>query len=76
MKRSANGCWTSSFSLFSHPTKRLVTSFLLVEIKRHEHLMRMNHYFAENVRKEREARLRLQLEALNSYSQKMNTSIL
>ena len=29
--------------------------------------MTMNHYFAENVRKAREARLKLQFEALNSW---------
>jgi hypothetical protein len=39
----------------------------LVEIERHENLMTMNHYFAEDVRKAREARLKLQLEALNSW---------
>jgi hypothetical protein len=39
----------------------------LVEIERHGNLMTTNHYFAENVRKAREARLKLQLEALNSW---------
>lgn len=40
----------------------------LVEVERHGNLMTMNHYFAENVRKSREARLKLQFEALNSWS--------
>jgi hypothetical protein len=47
--------------------KALQQASFLVEIERHGNLMTMNHYFAENVRKAREARLKLQLEALNSW---------
>lgn len=39
----------------------------LVEIERHGNLMTMNHYFAENVRKAREARLKIRFEALKSW---------
>jgi hypothetical protein len=42
------------------------TSFL-IEVERHGNLMTMNHYFAENVRKAREERLKLRLETLNSW---------
>lgn len=34
--------------------------------------MTVNHYFAENVRKAREARLRLQIEALKSWQTECN----
>jgi hypothetical protein len=47
--------------------KALQQASFLVEIERHGNLMTMNHYFAENVRKAREARLKLQFEALNSW---------
>ncbi|KAH8587504.1 hypothetical protein B0O99DRAFT_694386 [Bisporella sp. PMI_857] len=47
--------------------KALEQASFLVEIERHGNLMTMNHYFAEHVRKAREARLKLQLEALNSW---------
>jgi Dynamin central region len=47
--------------------KALQQVSFLVEIERHGNLMTMNHYFAENVRKAREARLKLQFEALNSW---------
>ena len=40
---------------------------LLAEIERHGNLMTMNHCFAENVRKVRETRLKLQFETLNSW---------
>lgn len=39
----------------------------LVEIEHHGNLMTTNHYSAENVRKARGDRLKLQLEALNSW---------
>ena len=47
--------------------KAVQQASFLVEIERHGNLMTTNHYFAENVRKAREARLKLQLEALNSW---------
>lgn len=47
--------------------KALQQTSFLVEIERHGNLMTMNHYFAENVRKAQEARLKLKLEALNSW---------
>jgi len=47
--------------------KALQQASFLVEIERHGNLMTMNHYFAENIRKAREARLKLRLEALNSW---------
>lgn len=47
--------------------KALQQASFLAEIERHGNLMTMNHYFAENVRKAREARLKLQFEALNSW---------
>jgi hypothetical protein len=47
--------------------KALQQVSFLVDIERHGNLMTMNHYFAENVRKAREARLKLQFEALNSW---------
>ncbi len=47
--------------------KALQQASFLVEVERHGNMMTMNHYFAENVRKAREARLKLQLEALNSW---------
>ena len=40
----------------------------LVKVERHGNLMTTNHYFAENVRKSREARLKRKFEALNSWS--------
>ena len=46
--------------------KALQQASFLVEIERHGNLMTTNHYFAENVRKAREARLKLQFEALKS----------
>jgi hypothetical protein len=45
--------------------KALQQVSFLVEIERHGNLMSMNHYFTENVRKAREARLKLQFETLN-----------
>jgi hypothetical protein len=47
--------------------KALQQASFLVEIERDGHLMTMNHYFAENIRKAREARLKLRLEALTSW---------
>jgi len=52
--------------------KALQQASFLVEIERHGNLMTTNHYFAENVRKAREARLKLQLEALNSWQTEGN----
>ncbi|KAI9739944.1 MAG: hypothetical protein M1818_005000 [Claussenomyces sp. TS43310] len=40
----------------------------LTGIERHGNLITMNHYFAENVRKSREARLKVRLESLQSWS--------
>ncbi|KAI9803497.1 MAG: hypothetical protein M1825_001840 [Sarcosagium campestre] len=50
--------------------KAVQQASFLVEIERHGNLMTTNHYFAENVRKAREGRLKLQLEALNSWQTK------
>jgi hypothetical protein len=47
--------------------KALQQASFLVEIERDGHLMTMNHYFAENIRKSQEARLKLRLEALTSW---------
>ncbi len=47
--------------------KALQQASFLVEIERYGNLITMNHYFAENVRKAREARLKLQFEALTSW---------
>jgi hypothetical protein len=47
--------------------KALQQVSFLIQIERHGNLMTMNHYFAENVRKAREARLKLRLEALQSW---------
>lgn len=47
--------------------KALQQVSFLVEIERHGNLMTMNHYFADNVRKAREDRLKLRFEALNSW---------
>lgn len=47
--------------------EKAVQQASLAEIERHGNLMTMNHYFAENVRKAREARLKLQFETLNSW---------
>jgi hypothetical protein len=47
--------------------KALQQASFLVEIERHGNLMTTNHYFAENVRKAREARLKVQFEALKSW---------
>ena len=47
--------------------KALQQASFLAEIERHGNLMTMNHYFAENVRKAREARLKLQFEDLTSW---------
>ena len=47
--------------------KALQEASFLVEVERDGNLITLNHYFAENVRKAREARLKSQLEALNSW---------
>jgi hypothetical protein len=58
--------------LLSSYEKAVQQASFLVEIERHGNLMTTNHYFAENVRKAREARLKLQLEALNSWQTEGN----
>jgi hypothetical protein len=47
--------------------KALQEASFLAEVERDGNLITLNHYFAENVRKAREARLKVQLEALNSW---------
>jgi hypothetical protein len=47
--------------------KALQQASFLVDIERHGNLITLNHYFAENVHKAREARLKVKLEALNSW---------
>ena len=53
--------------------KAIQQASFLVEIERHGNLMTTNHYFAENVRKARETRLKLQLEALKSWQTEGNS---
>lgn len=53
--------------LLSSYEKALQQASFLVEIERHGNMMTMNHYFADNVRKAREARLKLQFESLTSW---------
>ncbi|KAI0126991.1 vacuolar sorting protein VPS1, dynamin [Xylariales sp. AK1849] len=48
--------------------KALQQASFLVEVERHGNLITMNHYFAENVRKAREARLKVKLENLMTWS--------
>lgn len=48
--------------------KALQQTSFLVEVERHGNLITMNHYFAENVRKAREARLRVKLEELATWT--------
>lgn len=52
--------------------KAVQQASFLVKIERHGNLMTTNHYFAENVRKAREACLKLQLEALKSWQTEGN----
>ena len=47
--------------------KALQQASFLVDIERHGNLITLNHYFADNVRKAREGRLKVKLEALNSW---------
>jgi hypothetical protein len=56
--------------LLSSYEKALQQASFLVDIERHGNLMTLNHYFAENIRKARESRLKLRLEALTSWQTK------
>jgi hypothetical protein len=59
-------------SLLPSYEKAVQQASFLVDIERHGNLMTTNHYFAENVRKAREARLKFQLEALKSWQTEGN----
>ena len=61
------------YPLLTSYEKAVQQASFLADIERHGNLMTMNHYFAENVRKAREARLKLQFGNLKSWQTPSDT---